>query len=86
MSDYIRWIRDKVGHAPILLNFAGGWAENDGGKVLLQKRSATGDVWGFPGGALELGNQQKKPPYEKSGKRQAWPSRRMRSLGLTPNT
>lgn len=55
MTDYIRWLRSKVGHAQVFLNFAGGWVEDEEGKVLLQKRSAAGDVWGFPGGAMELG-------------------------------
>lgn len=55
MADYIKWIRGKVGHERIFLNFAGGWVENDKGQVLLQKRSATEELWGFPGGAIELG-------------------------------
>ncbi|MDP5273650.1 NUDIX domain-containing protein [Chengkuizengella axinellae] len=54
MLDYIRWIRSKVGHDKIFLNFAGGCVVNEKGEILLQKR---GDkkAWGFPGGALELG-------------------------------
>ncbi|MCA0972095.1 NUDIX hydrolase [Halobacillus litoralis] len=54
MVDYIKWIRSKVGHDPIILNFAGGCVVNDQGEILLQKRADKG-VWGFPGGALELG-------------------------------
>jgi len=55
MSDYIKWIRNRVGHDQIFLNFAGACITNDEGKILLQKRAASGDVWGFPGGALDLG-------------------------------
>ncbi len=56
MTDYIRWIRQRVGHEPILLNFAICAVFDEAGRVLLQRR---GDrekpVWGFPGGAVELG-------------------------------
>ncbi len=55
MSDYIKWLREKVGRDLIFLNFAGGWIENSKGEVLLQKRSAAEEIWGFPGGAMELG-------------------------------
>jgi mutator protein MutT len=55
MSDYIAWIRDKVGHDQIFLNFAVACITNDEGKILLQKRTASGHAWGFPGGALEIG-------------------------------
>lgn len=52
--DYIRWLRSKVGHEKVILVFAGGCMFNERGEVLLQRR---GDSykWGFPGGAIELG-------------------------------
>lgn len=53
-KNYIRWLRDKVGHEKIMLMFAGGCLLNDEGQVLLQKRGDSG-LWGFPGGAIELG-------------------------------
>ena len=53
-KDYIRWIRSKVGHEKIILAFAGGCIFNDQGKVLLQRRGDS-HKWGFPGGAIELG-------------------------------
>jgi 8-oxo-dGTP pyrophosphatase MutT (NUDIX family) len=54
MGNYIQWIRERVGHEPIFLNFAAAFILNERGEVLLQKR---GDMhaWGLPGGALELG-------------------------------
>lgn len=55
MSDYIRWIRSKVGHDNIILNFSGACITNEKGEILLQKRSRTENVWGLPGGAVELG-------------------------------
>ena len=54
MADYISWLRSKVGHEKVILVFAGGCLLNDEGKVLLQKRGDSGK-WGFPGGAIELG-------------------------------
>lgn len=52
--DYIKWIRSKVGHEKIILVFAGGCIFNDAGEILLQRRGDT-NKWGFPGGAVELG-------------------------------
>lgn len=55
MSDYIKWIRSKVGHDTIILNFSGAIITNEKGEILLQKRSDKEDVWGLPGGAVEIG-------------------------------
>lgn len=53
-KDYIRWLRSKVGHEKVILVFAGGCLFDESGKVLLQRRGDSGK-WGFPGGAIELG-------------------------------
>lgn len=55
MSDYIHWIRSKVGHDCIILHFSGACIVNNKNEILLQKRSQTENVWGLPGGAVELG-------------------------------
>jgi len=55
MSDYITWIRERVGHEKIFLNVAIVVIFDDTGKVLLQKRSQNENLWGFPGGVMELG-------------------------------
>jgi len=55
MTDYVKWIRSKVGNERIFLNVVGGWVENSQGKVLLQKRSPNEELWGFPGGVMNLG-------------------------------
>jgi len=52
--NYIEWIRSKVGHDRIILVFAGGYIRNEKGELLLQKRGDS-HKWGFPGGAVELG-------------------------------
>ena len=53
-KDYISYIRSKVGHDKVILNFAGGILADEEGRVLLQLR---GDkkTWAIPGGAMELG-------------------------------
>ena len=53
-SDYVRYIRGKVGQELIFLNFAGGIVYNERNEILLQKRGDRNE-WGFPGGAMELG-------------------------------
>lgn len=54
MKDYIKWLRTKVGHEKILLNFVGGILVDKQQEILLQKR---GDkkTWGLLGGVMELG-------------------------------
>ncbi|MGF9696158.1 MULTISPECIES: NUDIX hydrolase [Paenibacillus] len=52
--DYIKWIRSKVGNDMIILNFSGAIIENNKGEILLQRRRDR-NAWGFPGGAMELG-------------------------------
>ncbi|EEJ72006.1 NUDIX hydrolase [Lactobacillus ultunensis] len=53
-KDYIQDLRQKVGHAPLILNFAGGILVNEKNEILLQKRSDF-NSWGLPGGAMEFG-------------------------------
>ena len=57
-ANYIKWIRSKVGHEKIILVFAGGCIFNEKGEILLQRRGDT-NKWGFPGGAIELGETPK---------------------------
>jgi len=52
--DYISRLRSRVGHDKVILVFAGGCLLDESGRVLLQKRADSGK-WGFPGGAIELG-------------------------------
>ncbi|GHP14053.1 NUDIX domain-containing protein [Lentilactobacillus fungorum] len=53
-KNYIKQIREKIGHDPLILTFAGGILVNENNEVLLQKRSDF-NAWGLPGGALEFG-------------------------------
>lgn len=58
-TNYIGWIREKVGHDPIFLNFAAAFVLNEHGEILLQKRSDA-NAWGLPGGAMELGESAER--------------------------
>lgn len=53
-KDYIKNLRQRVGHEPLILNFAGGILVNEKNEILLQKRSDF-NSWGLPGGAIEFG-------------------------------
>mgnify|MGYP000383658560 CR=1 FL=1 len=53
-KDYIKNLRQRVGHEPLILNFAGGILVNEKNEILLQKRSDF-NSWGLPGGAMEFG-------------------------------
>lgn len=55
MAEWIKSIRRKIGNELIFVNSAGGWIEDNNGRVLLQNRSSTEAKWGFPGGIMELG-------------------------------
>ena len=51
---YISTLRKYVGHEPILTAGVGLFVFNDEDKVLMQLRTDF-NSWGFPGGAMELG-------------------------------
>ena len=52
--DYISSLRDKVGHAPVILVGALVLIFNKDKQVLLQLRSDN-ESWGLPGGTMEFG-------------------------------
>ena len=52
--DYVRYIREKVGHSEIILNCAGCIIYNEFNQILLHKRRDC-EQWGFMGGVVELG-------------------------------
>lgn len=68
--DYVKYIRERVGHSEIILNYAGCIVLNEAGEILLQKRRDCGG-WGFLGGVVELGESLEeaavREAFEESG-------------------
>ena len=54
MADYIKYIRNLVGHAPIICVGTSVIAKNELGSVLFQQRTDNG-LYSFPGGMCEMG-------------------------------
>ena len=52
-KDYVKYIRERVGHDKIIMNASGAIIVKDN-KILLQRRSDNG-MWGLPGGIMEMG-------------------------------
>lgn len=54
ISDYVREMRDCVGHRLLLLPGVTGIVRDEQGRVLLMRRADNG-LWGFPAGAIDPG-------------------------------
>jgi ADP-ribose pyrophosphatase YjhB (NUDIX family) len=53
---YMRWLRTFVGSAPLIMTCTAACIRDDAGRVLLMRRGGeASELWGFPGGAMELG-------------------------------
>jgi len=56
LTDYITWLRSRIGSRKTLLAYATALMRDDQGRVLFQQRADFKDEWwGLPGGLLELG-------------------------------
>lgn len=62
--NYIKYLRQFVGHSPILTAGAGILVFNEKNEVLMQLRTDY-NAWGFPGGSMELGES-----FEETAKRE----------------
>jgi mutator protein MutT len=52
----MRWLRRFVGPAPLIMAATAACIRDRDGRVLLMRRGGEeAELWGFPGGALELG-------------------------------
>ncbi|WP_288177658.1 NUDIX hydrolase, partial [Ruminococcus sp. CAG:57] len=54
MSEYIRSLRQHLGHTPLLQVGASVIVINEVGQMLMQQRTDCGS-WGYAGGSVELG-------------------------------
>lgn len=61
---YIKYLRQYVGHSPILTAGTGILVFNEKNEVLMQLRTDY-NAWGFPGGSMELGES-----FEETAKRE----------------
>lgn len=52
--EYIKKLRKAIGHEPIIICACGCLIFNENGQLLLQRRSDD-NLWGNPGGSMELG-------------------------------
>lgn len=59
MTDYIHWLRQKVGHDPVFVNATCAIILDDAGRVLLQRRGQgeKSGSWSLPGGIMEIGER-----------------------------
>ncbi len=68
--NYIKELREKIGHDLVMTTGCGVLVINEKGQLLLQKRSDTGE-WGVPGGAMEPAETYieaaKRELYEETG-------------------
>lgn len=55
MSDYITWLRSRIGSRKTLLAYTSALIRDDQGRVLFQQRADFKEMWGLPGGLLEIG-------------------------------
>ena len=56
ISEYLRKLREQVGHERLIVPVALGLVFNEAGEILLQRRSDDG-LWGIPGGAMDPGEE-----------------------------
>jgi 8-oxo-dGTP diphosphatase len=56
LTDYLTWLRSRIGSRKTLLAYTTALIRDDQGRVLFQQRADFKDEWwGLPGGLLELG-------------------------------
>lgn len=66
MNDYIRSMREKIGSDTLLTVGCGALIQDHGGNLLLQRRFPD-DIWGIPGGIMEIGES-----FEETVKREVY--------------
>ena len=54
-SNYVKYIREKVGHSPIILNASAAIIEKDRKILAISRGDTEEETWGLPGGMIEIG-------------------------------
>jgi mutator protein MutT len=72
ISTYLKNLRQRVGHELVLMPVAAAIVRDEGGRILLQRRSDNG-MWSLPGGAIDPGEAPAqavvREVYEETGLR-----------------
>ncbi|MCK4452291.1 MAG: NUDIX domain-containing protein, partial [Anaerolineae bacterium] len=56
-TGYLARLRECVGHDLLLVPAAAGCIRDEEGRILLLRRSDGDNLWGLPGGGIELGER-----------------------------
>ena len=82
-SDYIQWLRGRIGSRKTLLAYATALIRDEGGRLLFQRRTDFGDAWwGLPGGVLELGETFGQCMIREAFEETGWQVQQIRLIGL----
>jgi len=83
MTDYIRWLRSRIGSRKTLLAYATALIRDEAGRLLFQRRADFGDAWwGLPGGVLELGETFTQCMIREAFEETGWQVQPLRLIGL----
>ncbi|MDO6658135.1 MULTISPECIES: NUDIX hydrolase [Bacillales] len=64
--NYVKELRDVVGHRPLILVGAVAIILNENGEILLQQRNEKQKRWGLPGGLMEPGESTEETAVRES--------------------
>ncbi|MFK3960405.1 NUDIX hydrolase [Guptibacillus hwajinpoensis] len=64
--NYVKELRDIVGHRPLILVGAVAIILNENGEILLQQRNEEQKRWGLPGGLMEPGESTEETAVRES--------------------
>ncbi|MFR1924494.1 MAG: NUDIX domain-containing protein [Clostridium paraputrificum] len=53
--NYVKYLREYIGHKPVILNGTSVIVLDKENRVLLQKRTYPQKNWGLPGGIMDMG-------------------------------